>query len=156
MDTQDQRWAAATRMLATHLISIVGVAIASQRSLAVSLIHAVDVSRLTTQTYLAVSSLPRPAFVSSITTEPEPVSAGVSTVKAFVQRPRVRKALVVVGGILTGLAIWGLVTGVIMAMFRFASQLVLDSFFTLLMGAGISACLYEVRCSLDHMTKANE
>jgi hypothetical protein len=40
MDTQDQRWAAATRMLATHLISIVGVAIASQRSLAVSLIYA--------------------------------------------------------------------------------------------------------------------
>lgn len=36
MDTQDQRWAAATRMLATHLISIVGVAVASQRSLAVS------------------------------------------------------------------------------------------------------------------------
>jgi hypothetical protein len=63
---------------------------------------------------------------------------------------------VVAGGILTGLAIWGLVTGVIMAMFRFASQLVLDSFFTLLMGAGISACLYEVRPSVDHMPTANE
>jgi len=36
MDSQDERWAAATRMLATHLISIVGVAVASQRSLAVS------------------------------------------------------------------------------------------------------------------------
>jgi hypothetical protein len=39
MDTQHERWAAATRMLATHLISIVGVAVASQRSLAVSLVR---------------------------------------------------------------------------------------------------------------------
>ena len=59
----------------------------------------------------------------------------------------------VAGGILTGLAIWGLVTGVIMAMFRFASQLVLDSFFTLLMGAFISSCLYEVRSFFDRMMK---
>jgi len=47
-------------------------------------------------------------------------------------------------GILGGLAIWGLVTGVIVAMFRFASQLVLDTFFSVLMGAGITMCIFEV------------
>jgi hypothetical protein len=45
MDTQDQRWAAATRMLVTHLISIVGVAVASQRSLAVSLCETLLIPR---------------------------------------------------------------------------------------------------------------
>jgi hypothetical protein len=47
MDTQDERWAAATRMLATHLISIVGVAVASQRSLAVSHFSPAADTRLT-------------------------------------------------------------------------------------------------------------
>ena len=111
------------------------------------------ISRLIKQTYLAVSSLPQPAFVSSVTPSPEPISASISTVRSFIQRPRVRKALVVAGGILTVLAIWGLVTGVIVAMFRFASQLVLDSFFTLLMGVFISSSLYEVRSSFNRMTK---
>jgi hypothetical protein len=72
-------------------------------------------------------------------------------VKAFLARPRVRKALLVTGGILGILAIYALITGVIVAMFRFASQLVVDIFFTILMGAGISSCIYEVRCSYWHL-----
>lgn len=48
-------------------------------------------------------------------------------------------------------------TGVIVAMFRFASQLVLDTFFTVLMGAGISACMYEVSfCFCDPAMNTNK
>jgi len=114
-------------MLATHMISIAGVAVASQRSLA---------------TYLAVTSLPRPTFTRNTATS-ESLATGINTARSFFAGPRVRKGLWMTAGILGGLAIWGLVTGVIVAMFRFASQLVLDTFFSVLMGAGITMCIFE-------------
>lgn len=117
----DEGWTAATRMLATHLLSIGGVVLASQRSLA---------------TYLAVTSLARPSFPAPSDTPAAPPPT--SRVKAFIARPAVRKTLAVIAGITLVTAIYAVAIGAFVALFRFASQVVLDGILIGFFGAFVA------------------
>jgi hypothetical protein len=128
------------------MISIGGVVVASHRTLAVSIgcPQGADF-----QTYLAVTSLPRPIMPP----RPEEVEqpANSSKVKAFLTKPRVKKTLMVIFGIVATLALWAAVTGVFVALFRFTSQIVLDLCLVSLFGGFFTWTLWRV--SRDVMAK---
>lgn len=108
----DEGWSAATRMLVTHLLSIGGVVLASQRTLA---------------TYLAVSSLPPPVFPppSEETVAPNALSA----TRRVLAKPWVRNTVKVATGVIVALVMYAILMGGIVALFRFATQVILDVVF---------------------------
>lgn len=97
---------------------------------------------LRTETYLAVASLSHPVFpTSNESTTREPTA---SRVRTLIANPRVRKTLAVIASITMIVAIYALAVGAFVALFRLASQVVLDAAMVAIFGSFVTFTLIEV------------